>query len=109
MNWMNRLNKIFEYNFLYAAVYCLCPVALLSAQQQKVDTTYIYSISEVVVSDRYQTREVRATAPTQILSKEELNSLHVLQVSDAVKHFAGVTVKGVSPKTLWVCYIKMRK
>lgn len=69
------------------------PVALLSAQQQKVDTTHVYSIPEVVVSDRYQTREVRATAPTQIFSKEELNNLHVLRVSDAVKHFAGVTVK----------------
>lgn len=90
---MNRLNRIFEYKFFSAVVYCLCPVALLSAQQQKVDTTHVYSIPEVVVSDRYQTREVRATAPTQIFSKEELNNLHVLQVSDAVKHFAGVTVK----------------
>ena len=84
---MNRLNRIFEYKFFSAVVYCLCPVALLSAQQQKVDTTHVYSIPEVVVSDRYQTREVRATAPTQIFSKEELNNLHVLQVSDAVKHF----------------------
>ena len=90
---MNRLNRIFEYKFFSAVVYYLCPVALLSAQQQKVDTTHVYSIPEVVVSDRYQTREVRATAPTQIFSKEELNNLHVLQVSDAVKHFAGVTVK----------------
>ena len=90
---MNRLNRIFEYKFFSAVVYCLCPVALLSAQQQKVDTIHVYSIPEVVVSDRYQTREVRATAPTQIFSKEELNNLHVLQVSDAVKHFAGVTVK----------------
>ena len=32
-------------------------------------------------------------APTQVFSKEELKSLNVLQVSDAVKHFAGVTVK----------------
>ena len=70
---MNRLNRIFEYKFFSAVVYCLCPVALLSAQQQKVDTTHVYSIPEVVVSDRYQTREVRATAPTQIFSKEELN------------------------------------
>lgn len=48
---------------------------------------------EVTVSDTYHTREVRSMAPTQTLSKEELKSLNALQVSDAVKHFAGVTVK----------------
>ena len=41
----------------------------------------------------YQTREVRSTAPLQLFSKEALKNLHALQVSDAVKHFAGVTVK----------------
>ncbi|WP_455592946.1 TonB-dependent receptor plug domain-containing protein [Bacteroides sp.] len=65
----------------------------LFAQQQKVDTAHIYSLPEVSVSEVYQTREVRAMAPTQVLSREKLNSLNVLQVSDAVKHFAGVTVK----------------
>lgn len=66
---------------------------LLSAQKQKVDTAHVYSIGEVIVSERYQTREVRATSPTQTLSKEELKGLNALQLSDAVKHFAGVTVK----------------
>lgn len=65
----------------------------LFAQQQTVDTTHVYSLPEVSVSEVYQTREVRAMAPTQVLSKEKLNSFNVLQVSDAVKHFAGVTVK----------------
>ena len=65
----------------------------LYAQQQKVDTAHIYSLPEVAVSEVYRTREVRTTAPTQVMSKEKLKSLNVLQVSDAVKHFAGVTVK----------------
>ena len=65
----------------------------LFAQQQKVDTTHTYFIPEVTVSDIYQTREVRSTAPLQLFSKEALKNLHALQVSDAVKHFAGVTVK----------------
>lgn len=90
---MNRLNLTLKYKF-FCAVACnsFC-ITLLSAQQQKVDTTHVYSIPEVVVADQYQTREVRSTAPVQIFSKEELKNLHVLQVSDAVKHFAGVTVK----------------
>ncbi len=65
----------------------------LLVQQQKVDTTHTYFIPEVTVSDIYQTREVRSTAPLQLFSKEALKNLHALQVSDAVKHFAGVTVK----------------
>ena len=78
----------------------LCSILLSSlipyplfAQQQKVDTTHTYSIPEITVSDIYQTREVRSTAPLQVFSKDALKNLHALQVSDAVKHFAGVTVK----------------
>jgi len=74
----------------------LCCQALslsLFAQQQKVDTAHIYSIPEIMVSDPYQTREVRSASPLQVFNKEELKNLQALQVSDAVKHFAGVTVK----------------
>ena len=65
----------------------------LFAQQQRVDTACTYYIPEITVSDIYQTREVRSTAPLQIFSKDALKNLNALQVSDAVKHFAGVTVK----------------
>ncbi len=65
----------------------------LFAQQQRVDTACTYFIPEITVSDIYQTREVRSTAPLQIFSKDALKNLNALQVSDAVKHFAGVTVK----------------
>lgn len=90
---MNRLTLTLKHKFFSAVACSFSCISLLSAQQQKVDTAHIYSIPEVVVADRYQTREVRSTAPIQIFSKEELKNLHVLQVSDAVKHFAGVTVK----------------
>lgn len=76
------------------AVFCCQFLSMpLFAQQQKVDTTHTYSIPEITVSDIYQTREVRSTAPLQVFSKDALKNLHALQVSDAVKHFAGVTVK----------------
>lgn len=65
----------------------------LFAQEQRVDTARTYYIPEITVSDIYQTREVRSTAPLQIFSKDALKNLNALQVSDAVKHFAGVTVK----------------
>lgn len=71
----------------------LCVAQPLVAQQQRVDTAHVYALPEVYVSDAYRTREVRHMAPTQVMSREKLKSLNVLQVSDAVKHFAGVTVK----------------
>ena len=61
--------------------------------QQKVDTTRVYRIPEVVVTESLHTRETRASAPLQIISKQQLDNLNALQLSDAVKHFAGVTVK----------------
>ena len=78
---------------IFAAFSCQFLSIPLFAQQQKVDTTHTYSIPEITVSDIYQTREIRSTAPLQVFSKDALKNLHALQVSDAVKHFAGVTVK----------------
>lgn len=76
---------------LFAAGFLLAPSVLTS--QNRVDTARTYIIPEVMVSERYHTQEVRASAPMQILTQEQLKKLNVLQVSDAVKHFAGVTVK----------------
>jgi outer membrane cobalamin receptor len=70
-----------------------CMPCLLFAQEQKVDTTHIYNIPEVTVTEPYQVRDVRSAVPTQSLSREQMHSLNALQLSDAIKHFAGVTVK----------------
>ncbi len=81
------------YKMIFAAFSCPLLSVPLFAQQQKVDTVHTYSIPEITVSDIYQTRETRSTSPLQVLSRDALKNLHALQVSDAVKHFAGVTVK----------------
>ena len=87
------MRYVMFYMSICAAFCCQFLSIPLFAQQQKVDTMHTYFIPEVTVSDIYQTREVRSTAPLQLFSKEALKNLHALQVSDAVKHFAGVTVK----------------
>ena len=69
-----------------------CCIATTTAQQ-RVDTTRTYKIPEVVVTERYQTRETRASVPLQILTSESLKSVGAMQLSDAVKHFAGVNVR----------------
>lgn len=79
--------------------YSLAIVILISwaiavvAQQPAVDTAKVHKIPEVIVTERYQARELRATAPLQIFSRDDLHDLNALQVSDAVKHFSGVAVR----------------
>ncbi|MDD3037862.1 TonB-dependent siderophore receptor [Bacteroides sp.] len=91
---MERIKELL-YQSQRTGVVIFCQILLipLFAQQQKVDTTHTYYLPEITVSDIYQTREIRSTSPLQIFSKNRLNNLQALQVSDAVKHFAGVTVK----------------
>ncbi|MEN6422945.1 MAG: TonB-dependent receptor plug domain-containing protein, partial [Smithella sp.] len=50
-------------------------------------------LPEFVVTERFYDREIRSTSPTQMLTRKTIQSLHALQLSDAVKHFSGVTVK----------------
>ncbi|HRZ96318.1 MAG TPA: TonB-dependent receptor [Paludibacter sp.] len=61
--------------------------------EDKLDTTKVYNIHEVTVTEQYRNTEVRASAPLQILSSKQIEKLNALQVSDAVKYFSGVTVK----------------
>ncbi len=65
----------------------------LAAADPKVDTTKVYSINEVTVTESYRKTEVRSSAPLQILSSKQIENLNALQVSDAVKYFSGVSVK----------------
>jgi len=68
-------------------------LSLWAIENEKPDSTKIIHIQEVTVSEKYLNSEVRSTAPLQILSAKNIEQLNVLQVSDAVKYFSGVTVK----------------
>ena len=69
-----------------------CNLCLPLFGQVSGDTT-VHALPIVTVTDNYRFREVRAVAPVQIFSRKEMERLHALQLSDAVKHFSGVTVK----------------
>ncbi|MDR0938530.1 MAG: TonB-dependent receptor [Mediterranea sp.] len=92
---MKRYIRLFPGNGgrVLLACCCLTLATSLAARRQRVDTLRTYALPEVGVVDRYHTRETHATAPAQSLSREAMQAMGVLQVSDAVKHFAGVTVK----------------
>lgn len=72
----------------------LCPVAAYAGAAGEPttlgDTT---RLEEVVVTANRSRAANRATAPLQVLTGERLKGMSVLQMSDAVKHFSGVTVK----------------
>lgn len=53
----------------------------------------VYTLRTVVVSEHSRQREVRSSTPLQILNAHTLETLNVLQLSDAVKYFSGVIVK----------------
>lgn len=65
----------------------------LAVDTDKPDSTKIRTIHEVTVTEKQRNSEIRSTAPLQILSSKQIEQLNVLQVSDAVKYFSGVTVK----------------
>jgi len=59
--------------------------------QYKTDS--LQHLPEVVITDKPGDRELRSTTPMQTLSRESLQNLNALQLSDALKHLSGVTIK----------------
>lgn len=75
----------------------VCLLALLTsiapsevAAQSLSDTI---GLPEVVITESLSDREMRATAPRHLLTGDEIGQLNALQLSDAVKHLPGVTIR----------------
>lgn len=64
-----------------------------STRNEVPDTTRVYSIGEITITEQFRTAELRSSSPLQLLSSKQLQQLNALQVSDAVKFFSGVMVK----------------
>ena len=84
------MNLLIENKYLtivFLLIFCGLP--LLS--QNESDS--VKHLREVVVTQDAKRTQNRSTAPLQIIDNEKLASLNARQLSDAVKHFSGVTVK----------------
>lgn len=79
--------------FLFAVCSCLLAESGLALPMEPDDSTRVYTIREVTVTESYRNAEIRSSSPLQILSSKQIGNLNALQVSDAVKYFAGVAVK----------------
>ena len=63
------------------------------ASAQTTDTLKHTTLEEVSVSAQRTPTEIRTAAPTQVVDAEKLEHLGSLQLSDALKQMAGVTLK----------------
>jgi len=57
------------------------------------ETDSVRHLREVTVTRDAKLNQSRSTSPLQVIYNEKLATLNALQISDAVKHFSGVTVK----------------
>ncbi len=68
----------------------LLPFVFLQAQ---VDTTRYYRLSEVEVVEKARLSTVRESTPVQRLDKKSFERLGIQDLSEALKHFSGVSVQ----------------
>lgn len=86
-------------NHTYMLWLCLlCRLLLLppAAQAQEVKdsiTGKVHEIENVTIQAKRTPKSITATAPTRQLSKADMERLGALEVSDAVRHFSGVSIK----------------
>ena len=85
----SQFNKFSVLKFLLLLLLlCNC-----SAWAQQTDTLKRTTLEEVRISESKAPSEQRSITPTQVVSAEKIEQLGALQVSDVLKHIAGVTLK----------------
>ena len=72
---------------------CLIPSFIYAQEQKDSITDKVHRMNEITVTARRTSKSVTATAPLQQMKKVQMERLGALEVSDAVRHFSGVSVK----------------
>ncbi len=84
------MNLLFEKKILIV-ILLLLKGSIIAFSQSKTDS--VRWLPEIVVTQDTRHNQARSSSPIQMLDSEKLASLGSLQLSDAAKHFAGVSVK----------------
>jgi outer membrane cobalamin receptor len=74
-------------------VVCLLFYSNQKSYAQEADTLYTKDIQGITIFEKSIKKELRSATPLQTLNSKELETLNVLQLSDAVKFFSGATIK----------------
>ena len=65
--------------------------SIITFSQSKTDS--VTHLREVTITQKALNPEIKSATPVQILSEKKIQTLNALLLSDAVKHFPGVTIK----------------
>ena len=76
----------------FAAILLIANAARM-AGQERLDTTKVYTLGEVVVEENARQKALRSTMPVQTLDARRMQLAGAVQLSDAAKMFSGVTIK----------------
>ena len=95
--------------------FCMEAVFVLAQNGADSVDVGLQQMKGLTVTEKVLPAAVRSGAPVQTLDKAELERMGVLDVSDAVRHFSGVTLKdygGVGglkpfPYAVWVRSIRL--
>lgn len=96
MNFIKQLRLLGIRASLLKNAYLLVTLLIITFPSRSLHAQEVADsllLPEVVVTERYSNREIRSTAPVQFLTGDQLQYLQALQLSDAVKHFSGVSIK----------------
>lgn len=86
-------HTFFRHGLGFIALSWLMAIAVPVTAVEKLDTTKIYPIEEVMVSSYRLPRSTSSTTPLQVLTADDMGRLQAMQLSDALKHIPGVLVK----------------
>lgn len=90
---MRKKNRAY---MLWLCLFCsltLLPLGMWAQEKSDTITGKVHAIENVTVKGRRTPPSATASSPLQQLKKVEMERLGVLEVSDAVRHFSGVSVK----------------
>ena len=79
-------------NFLFTFILFLSGTTSAFSKVSETDSIHTHELQNVEVNGS-NSRIIRASMPTQEISSKDFLKINAASVSDAVKHFAGVTVK----------------
>lgn len=79
--------------FLQIFFLCLCATFFVKKTVVAQSVSDSIGLPEVIITEQFNDRELRATAPHRILTAEQIGQLNALQLSEAVKHLPGITIR----------------
>ena len=91
--WRYEIQRLEFRRYKHVIIAALLLFIINTIEAQNPDTTQHTTLNEVVISDSKAPSEAKSIAPTQVVGSDEIAHIGAVQLSDAMKHFAGITLK----------------